>query len=55
MAALGLHCCAWAFSSCGDRGRLFLAVCVLLITVASLAVEHGFRPMGLSCSGMWAQ
>ena len=20
MAALGLHCCAWAFSSCGEQG-----------------------------------
>ena len=41
MAALGLHCCARAFSSCGERGPLFLAVCGLLTVVASLVVEHG--------------
>ena len=26
MAALGLRCCAWAFSSCGERGLLFVVV-----------------------------
>ena len=26
LAALGLCCCAWAFSSCGERGLLFVAV-----------------------------
>ena len=41
MAALGLCCCAWAFSSCGEWGLLFVAVHVLLIVVASLAAEHG--------------
>ena len=41
LAAFGLHCCARAFSSCGERGRLFVAVCVLLIVVASLFAEHG--------------
>ena len=41
LAALGLHCCAWAFSSCGERGPLFAAVCGLLIAVASLVAEHG--------------
>ena len=40
MAALGLCCCARAFSSCGERGLLFLAVPGLLIVVASLVVEH---------------
>ena len=29
LAALGLHCCARAFSSCGERGLLFVAVCGL--------------------------
>ena len=38
---VGLCCCAWAFSSCGELGLLFVAVCRLLIVVASLAVEHG--------------
>ena len=35
MAALGLRCCAWAFSSCGERGLHFIAVHRLLIAVAS--------------------
>ena len=35
MAALGLHCCARAFSSCGERGLLFVAVRGLLMAVAS--------------------
>ena len=41
LAVLGLRCCAWAFSSCGERGLLFIAVRGLLIAVASLVVEHG--------------
>ena len=41
LAALGLRCSAWAFSSCGERGLLFTAVRGLLIAVASLVVEHG--------------
>ena len=40
-AALGLHCCAQAFSSCGERGLLFVVVSELFIVVASLVVEHG--------------
>ena len=40
LAALGLLCCAWAFSSCGERGLLFVAVRGLLIAVASLVAEH---------------
>ena len=42
LAALGLCCCAWAFSSCSEWGLLFVAVCrLLLIVVASLVAEHG--------------
>ena len=41
LAVLGLRCCVQAFSSCGERGLLFLVVCGLLIAVASLVVEHG--------------
>ena len=26
LAALGFHCCAWAFSSCGERGLLCCGV-----------------------------
>ena len=43
MAVLVLHCCAWTFSSCGERGLLFVAVRGLLIAVASLVVEHGLQ------------
>ena len=39
-AALVLCSCAQAFSSCGERGLLFVAVCMLLTAVASLAAEH---------------
>ena len=42
LAALGLHCCTWAFSSCGERGLLFVVVRRLLMAVASLVAEHGF-------------
>ena len=40
MAALGFHCCAWAFSSCIEQGLLFVEVSGLLIVVASLVAEH---------------
>ena len=39
LAALGLHCCARAFSSCGERGPLFIAVRGLLIAVACLCCK----------------
>ena len=41
LAALGLRCCAQAFSGCGERGLLFVAARGLLIAVASLVAEHG--------------
>ena len=47
MAALGLHCCAWAFSSCGEQGLLFVAVRGLLVAVASLVLEHRLEACGL--------
>ena len=47
MAALGLCCCSWAFSSYGERGLLFLAVRGLLIKVAFLCY-------GASALGTWA-
>ena len=40
LAALGLHCCMRAFSSCGERGLFFVVVCRLLIGVTSLGAEH---------------
>ena len=51
LAVLGLRCCTWAFSSCGKRGPLFVAVRRLLIAVASLAAEHGHYARGFSTCG----
>ena len=42
LAALGLRCRTWAFSSCGEWGLLFVAVRGLLVVVASLVSEHRF-------------
>ena len=39
LAALGLRCCAWAFSSCGEWGLLFVVVRGLLIAVVSLVAK----------------
>ena len=47
LAALCLHCCARAFSSCGKWGLLFVAVRGLLIAVASLVAEHRLQGRGL--------
>ena len=47
LAALGLRCCMWAFSGCGERGLLFIAVYGLLTAVASLVVEHRLQAHGL--------
>ena len=41
MAALGLRCCARAFSSFGKWKLFFIAVRRLLIVVASLVAKHG--------------
>ena len=38
---------AWSFSSCGELGLLFVAVCGLHIAVASLVAEHGLQAHGL--------
>ena len=40
LAVLGLCCCAQAFSSCDDRGLLFIVVHGLLIAVASVVAKH---------------
>ena len=40
LAALGLHCCTWAFFSCIQQGLLFAVVRGLLIAVASFVAEH---------------
>ena len=70
LAALGLRFFAQAFSSCGERGLLFVVVCGLLIAVASLCcrawalgaqasvvVARGLQQLwhvGFSSCGSWA-
>ena len=40
---MGLRCCAWAFSSCGERGLLCAVVPGLLIPVVSLVQALGLQ------------
>ena len=47
LAVLGLRCCVRAFSSCSERGLLFVAVHELLIAVAS---HWGARALGMRAS-----
>ena len=55
MAVLGLRFCARAFSSCGKRGPLFIAVCGPLTIAASLFVEHRLQTHRLSSCGSRSQ
>ena len=55
MAVLGLRFCTRAFSSCGKRGPLFIAVRGPLPVTASLVVEHGLQTRRLSNCGSRAQ
>ena len=49
LAVLGLHFCVRAFSSCGERGPLFIAVC------GPLVAEHKLQMRRLSSCGSRAQ
>ena len=51
LAVLGLRFCARAFSSCGKRGPLFIAVRGPLTIVASLVAEHRLQMRRLSSCG----
>ena len=55
MAVLGLRFCARAFSSCGKRGPLFIAVRGPLIIAVSLVAEHRLQTRRLSNCGSRAQ
>ena len=55
MAVLDLRFCARAFSSCGERGPLFIAVSGSLTIAASLIVEHRLQTRRLSNCGSRAQ
>ena len=48
---MGLCCCARAFSSCSERGLLFVVVCGLLTAVASPLQSMGSRRVGFSSCG----
>ena len=52
LGALGLCCCAPAFSSCGERGLLFVAVRELLVVMAS---RCGARALGAWASAVAAR
>ena len=55
MAVLGLRFCARAFSSCGKRGPLFIAMRGPLTIAASLVAEHRLQTRRLSSCGSRAQ
>ena len=52
---LGLRFCARAFSSCGKRGPLFIAVRGPLTIASSLVAEHRLQTRRLSSCGSRAQ
>ena len=61
LVTLGLRCCTWAFSSCGDWGLVFVVVHGLLIAVASHCGSQALGAWasivvayGLSSCGSWA-
>ena len=51
LAVLGLRFCARAFSSCGERGPLFIAVRGPFTVAASLVAEHRLQTRRLSSCG----
>ena len=55
LAVLGLRFCARAFSSCGERGPLSIAVRGPLTIAASLVAEHRLQTRRLSSCGSRAQ
>ena len=55
MAVLGLRFCARAFSSCGERGPLFIAVHGPLTVATSLVAEHRLQTRRFSSCGSRAQ
>ena len=55
LAVLGLRFCARAFSSCGKRGPLFIALRGPLTIMASLVAEHRLQTHRLSSCGSRAQ
>ena len=54
LAVLGLRFCVRAFSSCGERGPLFIAVRGPLTIAASPVAEHRLQTRRLGSCGSWA-
>ena len=54
LAVLGLRFCARAFSSCGKRGPLLIAVRGPLTIAASPVAEHRLQTRRVSSCGSWA-
>ena len=54
MAALGLHYCMGAFSSCGEWGLLFVEVHRLLTAWLLFLRSTDSRHVGFSSCGLWA-
>ena len=52
LVALGLCCCVQTFSSCGEWGLLSVAVCWLLIAVASLVKLLGAGATVIAAHGL---
>ena len=44
LAALGLYCCTWAFSTSGEQGRLFVVVLKLLLLCLFTLLIVSFDP-----------
>ena len=55
LAVLGLRFCARAFSSCSERGSVFIVACGPLTVAASLVAEHRLQTRRLSSCGSRAQ
>ena len=55
LVSLGPWWCTQAFSSCGELGLLFMAVCRLFIAVASLVTENRLWGAGFSSCSTCAQ
>ena len=55
LAALGLRCCAWAFSSCAEWGLLFVVVHVFSLQWLLLLQSMGSRCVGFIRCGTQAQ
>ena len=55
LAALGLCCCMWAFSSCGELGLLFITVLSFSFWWLLLLQNMGFRYAGINSCSIQAQ